>query len=152
MKPAEPVDCNLNIANSEKKVQGSSRMNINARHYNKGANQTRYHVTTPQEARHRLKGAKVYSEFNKGSQVIVQAHLGLHWRKGRFLEPMKGTGIFHHARGRGGQHDAVQGEEAGLTDLVKDVGAGAHQNMTEDKRPGPDQNVIKDELAGPNGT
>ena len=42
-------------------------MNINARPYNEGANHMRYHVTTPQEARHKLKGAKVFSEFDMGN-------------------------------------------------------------------------------------
>ena len=57
VNPAEPVDCILNIAISEKKTQGSLRMNINSRPYNKGAKHTRYHVTTSQEARHKLKEA-----------------------------------------------------------------------------------------------
>ena len=39
---AKPVDGTLNIASSEKKTQGSLRMNINARLYNKGARHTRY--------------------------------------------------------------------------------------------------------------
>ena len=108
VNPAEPVDCNLNIAISEKKAQGSSRMNIGARHYNKGAKRTRYHVTTPQEARHKLKGDEVYSKFDKGkgfhqvplaapSQVILQSHLGLHRMKRWFLGPTNSSGIFHHA-------------------------------------------------------
>ena len=58
VNPAESVDCILNTAISEKKTQGSIRMNINARPYNKGAKHTRYHVTTPQEARHKLKGGQ----------------------------------------------------------------------------------------------
>ena len=37
MNPAEPIDCILNIAISEKKTLGSIRMNIDARPYNKGA-------------------------------------------------------------------------------------------------------------------
>ena len=43
---AEAVDCILNIAISEKKVQGCIRMNIDTRPYNKGAKHTGYHVTT----------------------------------------------------------------------------------------------------------
>ena len=42
-------------------------MNIDARPYNKGAKHTRYHLITPQEARHKLKGAKVFSEFDMGN-------------------------------------------------------------------------------------
>ena len=107
VNPAEPVDCILNIAISEKKVQGSICMNIDTRPYNKGAKPTRYHVTTPQEARHKLKGAKVFSEFDMGngfhqvplaaaSQVIFQSHLGLHRMKRLFFGPTNSLGIFHH--------------------------------------------------------
>jgi len=67
VNPAELTDCILNIAISEKKTQGSIRMNIDARPYNKGAKHTRYHVTTPQEARHQLRGAKVFSESTWGT-------------------------------------------------------------------------------------
>ena len=42
-------------------------MNIDERPYNKGAKHTRYHVTMPQDARHKLKGAKVFSEFDTGN-------------------------------------------------------------------------------------
>ena len=65
VNPAEPINCILNIL--EKKTLGSIRMNIDARLYNKGAKHTRYHVTTPQEARHQLKGAKMFSKFNMGN-------------------------------------------------------------------------------------
>ena len=64
MNPAEPVN---RITISEKKMQGSVRMNIDARPYNKGAKHTRYHLMTPHEARHKLKGAKVFSEFDMGN-------------------------------------------------------------------------------------
>mgnify|MGYP007089925677 FL=1 len=64
MNLAEPVN---RIAISEKKMQGSVCMNIDARPYNKGAKHTRYHVITPQEAGHKLKGAKVFSEFDMGN-------------------------------------------------------------------------------------
>ena len=101
------VDCILNIAISEKKAQGCIRMNIDARPYNKGAKDTRYHVTTPQEARHKLKGAKIFSEFDMGngfhqvplhtdSHVVFQSHLGLHKMKRLFFGPTNSSGIFHH--------------------------------------------------------
>ena len=51
VNPAEPINCTLNIAISEKKTLGSIRINIDARPNNKGAKHTRYHITTPQEAR-----------------------------------------------------------------------------------------------------
>ena len=65
--PAEPVDCILNLAISEKKTQGSIRMNIDARPYNKGTKHTKYHVPTPQEVRHQLEGARVFSELDMGN-------------------------------------------------------------------------------------
>ena len=46
VNPEEPVGCILNIAISEKKAQGSIPLNNDAK-------PTRYHVTTPQEARHK---------------------------------------------------------------------------------------------------
>ena len=107
VKPAEPVDCILNIAILEKKTLGSVRMNIDPRPYNKGAKHTRYQVTTPQEATHELKGAKVFSEFDMGnvfhqvplhtcSQVIFQLHLGLHPMKRLFFRLTNSSGSFHH--------------------------------------------------------
>ena len=42
-------------------------MNIDARPYNKGAKHTRYHITTPQEVRHQLEDAKIFSEFDMGN-------------------------------------------------------------------------------------
>ena len=87
--------------------QGSIRMNIDARPYNKGAKRTRYHVTTAQEDRHKLKGAKVFSKFDMGngfhqvplaaaSQVIFQSHLELHRMKRLFFGPTNSSGIFNH--------------------------------------------------------
>ena len=107
VNPKEAIDCILNVAISEKKTQGSIRMNIDARPHNKGAKHTKYHVTTPQEARHKLKGAKVFSEFDMGngfhqvplaaaSQVVFQTHLGLHRMKRLFFGPTNSSGIFHH--------------------------------------------------------
>ena len=52
VNPAEPIDCILNVAISEKKPRGTIRMNIDARPVNKGAKHSKYHLTTPQEARH----------------------------------------------------------------------------------------------------
>ena len=134
VNPAEPVDCILNIAISEKKTQGSMRMNIDARPYNKGAKQTRYHVTTPQEARHKLKGAKVFSEFDMGngfhqvplhtaSQVIFQSHLGLHRMRRLFFGPTNSSGILHHE---------VTKVFAGLEGCItKDI-PGSTRSQTED--------------------
>ena len=105
--PAEPVDCVLNIVVSEKKTEGAIRMNIDARPLNVGAKHTKYHVTTPQEVRHQLQGATVFSEMDMGngfhqvplapeSQCVFQSHIGIHRMKRLFFGPKNSSGIFHH--------------------------------------------------------
>jgi hypothetical protein len=64
--PREPIDCVLNIAIYEKKNK-DIRMNIDARPLNKGAKMTKYHITTPQEVRHSIKGARYFSEMDMGT-------------------------------------------------------------------------------------
>ena len=82
-------------------------MNIDTRPYNKGAKHTKYHVPTPQEVRHQLEGATVFSEFDMGngfhqvplnnkSRIVFQSHLGLHRMKRLFFGPTNSSGIFHH--------------------------------------------------------
>jgi autotransporter translocation and assembly factor TamB len=68
------VDIILNITISEKKaargttrVAGPIRMNIDARPLNIGAKMTKYHVIMPQEVRHKLEGATVFSEAHMGN-------------------------------------------------------------------------------------
>ena len=63
--PREPIDCILNIALSEKKNK-DIRMNIDARPLNKGAKITRYHVITPQEVLHQLRGSRYFTEMDMG--------------------------------------------------------------------------------------
>ena len=105
--PAEPIDCTLNLSISEKKTKGSIRMNIDARPLNKGAKHTKYHVPLPQEVRHQLEGARVFSELDMGnafhqvplhnsSTCVFQSHMGLHRMKRLFFGPTNSTGIFHH--------------------------------------------------------
>ena len=107
--PREPIDCVLNIALSEKKNK-DIRMNIDARPLNKGAKMTKYHITTPQEVRHSIKGAKYFSEMDMGHgfhqvpldpetsrKSVFQTHEGLHRMKRLYFGPMSATGIFHHA-------------------------------------------------------
>ena len=65
--PAEPVDCILNLSISEKKTKGAIRMNIDARPLNKGAKHTKYHVPLPQEVRHQLEEARVFTELDMGN-------------------------------------------------------------------------------------
>jgi hypothetical protein len=112
--PAEVVDIVLNVAISEKKAArgtardaGPIRMNIDARPMNVGARQTKYHVITPQEVRHQLQGANVFTEMDMGngfhqvplhpdSHVVFQTHRGLHRMKRLFFGPKSSSGIFHH--------------------------------------------------------
>lgn len=105
--PAEPTDCILNLAISEKKTAGAIRMNIDARPINIGAKHTKYHVTTPQEVRHELEDATVFTELDMvngfhqvpldpESQIVFQSHLGLHRMKRLFFGPKNSSGIFHH--------------------------------------------------------
>ena len=102
--PSEPVDVVLNLAISEKKTArgtlknaGPIRMNIDARPLNIGAKQTKYHVITPQEIRHKLEGAAIFTEADMGngfhqvplhtdSQCVFQSHLGLHRMKNCTLD------------------------------------------------------------------
>ena len=105
--PSEPIDCVLNTTISEKKTAGAIRMNIDARPMNVGAKHTKYHVETPQEIRHELKGSKVFTELDMvcgfhqvplapESQIVFQTHMGLHKMKRLFFGPKNSSGIFHH--------------------------------------------------------
>ena len=82
-------------------------MNIDMRPMNEGALHTKYHVPLPQEVRHQLTGATVFSELDMGngfhqiqmsadSQIVFQTHEGLHRMKRLFFGPVNSTGIFHH--------------------------------------------------------
>ena len=97
----------LNVVISEMKPAGDIRINIDARPLNVGAKHTKYHVTTPQEVRHLLDGATVFSEMDIGNvyhqvplapepQVVFRTHKGLHRMKRLFFGPKNSSGIFHH--------------------------------------------------------
>ena len=60
----DPIDCVLNIALLKKKNK-DIRMNVDARPLIKGAKMTKY-ITTPQEVRHSIRGAKNFSEMDMG--------------------------------------------------------------------------------------
>ena len=86
--PSEPIDCILNVT-FVKKTEGEIRMNIDMRLMNKGSKHTKYHIPLPQEIRHRLTGAKVFSELDMThgfhqnplapeSKVMFQTHKGIH--------------------------------------------------------------------------
>ena len=105
--PAEPVDCILNVTISDKKTPNEIRMNIDARPINQGAKHTKYHVPTPQEVRHELEGATIFTELDmvngfhqipldKSSQIVFRTHEGLHRMKRLFFGPKNSSGIFHH--------------------------------------------------------
>ena len=107
VNPSEPIDIILNTTISEKKTAREIRMNIDARPLNLGAKHTKYHITTPQEIRHELNGASVFSEIDMGngyhqipldkeSQEVFQTHQGLHRMKRLFFGPKNSSGIFHH--------------------------------------------------------
>ena len=107
VEPSDHIDRVLNIVVSEKKTEGEIRMNIDARPLNIGAKHTKYHITTPQEVRHVLNGATVFTEMDMGncfhqiplapeSQCVIQSHLGLHRMKRLFFGPTNSSGIFHH--------------------------------------------------------
>ena len=105
--PSEPIDCILNVTISDKKTPNEIRMNIDARPINVGAKHTKYHVPTPQEIRHELEGATIFTELDmvngfhqvpleKSSQIVFRTHEGLHRMKRLFFGPKNSSGIFHH--------------------------------------------------------
>ena len=122
MNSAEPVDGNLNIASSEKKTQGSLRMNIDTRLDNKGARHTRYpHETGDSQKRERV-------------QVQVRSrHADLESTSKHLDDTDIGAGDLEHkqvpgrrVRGRGsgaGQYIRGQGSGAGRGDEGRGRGA-----------------------------
>lgn len=105
--PAEKIDCVLNVTISDKKMHNEIRMNIDARPINAGAKHTKYHVVTPQEIRHTLEGATVFTELDMvngfhqvpldpDSRIVFNTHEGLHRMKYLFFGPKNSSGIFHH--------------------------------------------------------
>ena len=85
------------------------RMNIDNTPHNPGLNRTKFHVQTPQEIRHELKEAKIFSEMDMGwayhqmtideetmSRAIFQSHEGLHMMKRLYIGPTASSGIFHN--------------------------------------------------------
>ena len=96
-----------NVVITEKK-NGSIRMNIDMREANKALRHTPRHVETVQEIRHKLKGAKYFSEMDMGHgyhQISLaeesrhistfRTHEGLHRFKVLFFGASPATDIFH---------------------------------------------------------
>ena len=80
----------MNVVITDKK-EGAIRMNIDNTPRNPGMKRTKFHVQTPQEIRHDLKEAKVFSEMDMGwgyhqieideeskEKAIFQTHEGIH--------------------------------------------------------------------------
>ena len=83
-------------------------MNIDNTPMNPGMKRTKYHVPTPQEIRHDLKEATVFSEMDMGwgfhqleldetskNNAIFQTHEGLHRMERLYFGPSAASGIFH---------------------------------------------------------
>ena len=63
--PNESYECVLNVVITDKKG-GNICMNIDNTPMNPGLKRTRMHVQTPQEIRHKLKEAQVFTEMDMG--------------------------------------------------------------------------------------
>ena len=101
--------CVLNVVVTEKKAKDEIRMNIDNTPLNKGITRTKYHIQTPQEIRHDLKEAKIFSEMDMGhgyhqleideetsNNAIFETHEGIHRMKRLYFGPTAATGIFHN--------------------------------------------------------
>ena len=84
-------------------------MNIDNTPLNPGMQRTKYHIQTPQEIRHELKEAKVFSEMDMGfgfhhlildseaqQKAVFQTHEGIHRMKRLYFGPTAASGIFHN--------------------------------------------------------
>ena len=106
--PRESYKCVMNCVITDKSGD-EIRMNIDNTPQNPGLNRTKFHVQTPQEIRHELKEAKIFSEMDMGwayhqmpideetkSQAIFQSHEGLHRMERLYFGPTASSGIFHN--------------------------------------------------------
>ena len=106
--PRKPYECVMNTVITEKTTPGEVRMNIDATPQNPGMKRTKYHVKTPQEIRHDLDGATIFSECDMGhgfhqveleksskNRSIFQTHEGLHRMERLYFGPTSSSGIFH---------------------------------------------------------
>ena len=97
----------MNVVITDKK-EGAIRMNIDNTPRNPGMKRTKFHVQTPQEIRHDLKEAKVFSEMDMGwgyhqieideeskEKAIFQTHEGIHKMNRLYFGPTASSGIFH---------------------------------------------------------
>ena len=106
--PRKPYKCIMNVVITDKK-DGNIRMNIDAVPMNKGLKRAKFHVQTPQEIRHELKPAQIFSEFDMGwgyhqleiddetkEKSIFQTHEGIHRMERGYFGPTSMSGIFHN--------------------------------------------------------
>ena len=81
----------MNTVITDKKDSDQIRMNLDTTPWNPGMKRTKFHVQTPQEIRHELKEAKIFTEMDMGwayhqcpideetkDRSIFQTHEGLH--------------------------------------------------------------------------
>ena len=107
--PRQPYDCVLNVVITDKATPGEIRMNVDSVPMNGGMQRTKFHVKQPQEVRHSLQGARVFSEMDMSmgfhqlplaeeskNRSIIQTHEGLHRMERVFFGPTSTSGIFHH--------------------------------------------------------
>ena len=84
-------------------------MNIDCTPWNPGMKRTKFHVQTPQEIRHDLKEAQVFTELDMGwafhqlpidestkQKSVFQTHEGLHRMERLYFGPTASSGIFHN--------------------------------------------------------
>jgi len=84
-------------------------MNTDNTPQNPGMQRTKFHVQTPQEIRHELKEATVFSEMDMGwgyhqlpldeatkKKSIFQTHEGIHRMERLYFGPTASSGIFHN--------------------------------------------------------
>ena len=107
--PRKSYPCVMNTVITEKATPGEVRMNIDSTPQNPGMRRTKFHVKTPQEIRHDLDGATVFSECDMGfgfhqveldksskERSIFQTHEGLHRMERLYFGPTSSSGIFHN--------------------------------------------------------
>ena len=105
--PRNSYDCVMNVVITDKS-HGQIRMNIDNTPRNPGLKRTKFHVQTPQEIRHKLKEAKLFTEMDMGwayhqvaiddetkETTIFQTHKGLHRMERLYFGPTASSGLFH---------------------------------------------------------
>ena len=106
--PRKSYDCVMNVVITDK-AQGQIRMNIDNTPRNPGLKRTKFHVQTPQEIRHELKEAKIFTEMDMGwayhqvpideetrETMIFQTHEGLYRMERLYFGPTALSGLFYN--------------------------------------------------------